>query len=209
MSSGKVTVALVVCLLVAATAAQAVPLNLVPMPPDIASGVTLISYDASTDQLTVDGHADSYLVPPDALISPPDGGVFDLDAMIDAAGNLYGGTLIIKGATTGGSGSGTFEDLLTAHLDIFGFTASPPTFEFIGTVTGGALSPDFGGVGGKVGIVVSSQDGSFPGNFEQNWESDLGGAAADTFAYVPEPASMSLLLGATLTLALRKRRSRK
>jgi hypothetical protein len=197
-----------VCLLAGSMGIQAAPLNLPQMPPDIFSGLITINYDATTDRFTADGFPFQYDLPPLYDINP---GGFDLDATIDASGTASAGTLTITGDVVGHAGPGT---LLTGALDDFGWIPDPavppqaPTFEFVYTVTGGMLAPDFGGEGMPIGVILTATSPNFPaGGFEESYSATE--AVADTFSLIPEPMSVTLLGAGALALLARRRRSRR
>lgn len=180
-------------------AASAAPLNLNLLRPDITSGFLTVTYNATSDVLSVTGPA---LTIDFDGVSPPDhaitGGTFTLSAIINASGMLTSGTLTITG-TVGAIGATS--PLLTANLTGFGFSSSPVTqiFEFTGAVTGGSQAA---GYGASVGTVLNT-GGGFPGHFNSNF-SKSGQGSADT-ARIPAPGTAAALAG-LLGLAARRRR---
>jgi hypothetical protein len=159
--------------------AQAALLNLIPETPDIASSFLDISYNAATNILEAQGFASSLddgVGGGGAIV----GGTFNLNAEIDAGGNLLGGIIII-GGTVGAANSGT---LLTGNLTDIGFSevvgVSDP-LEFLFEVTGGDLAGAYGGTGGT--ILTGTDFAGWLGNFAN---APFSGAS-DTFAVSPSP----------------------
>lgn len=189
-------------LLASASFAAAAPLNLTLQRPDITSGLLSVSYNATSDVLTVTGSALTIdldgIAPPDHPIT---GGTFALTANINSAGVLTSGSLTISGSI---SALGAVTPLLTANITAFGFSNSPVTqiFEFTGPVTGGSLASGPNGFGSTVGTILSL-GGGFNGSFASNF-SNSGFGAADT-ARIPAPAAGTLAL-MTGVLALGRRR---
>ncbi|NND61040.1 MAG: VPLPA-CTERM sorting domain-containing protein [Gammaproteobacteria bacterium] len=186
------------------SAAQAAPLNLVLQDsPDIISSFIDVSYDAATDSLSASGFAldINYTDTDQAAIA---GGLFQLDAVIDSAGNLLGGALTISGTVAElGYNSGT---LLTGTLDQFGAGAGDP-LEFIFTVTGGDAAALYGGFGGII-LAQTGYSGSFNSDFDNLISGIPGtGTGVADVAAVPIPAAAWLLLSAILSLgAMRRQR---
>ena len=187
--------------------------------PDIASFNIEIDYDAGTDLFTADGDPQLYTTGTDTydILSTEDA-LFDLDAVIDDSGVLQSGTLTITGNVDRSPDypSGT---LLSVNLTDFGFNEPGPSnggnvapvFEFVGVATGGVLFSEMKGKGNQVGIILTSFQDNFTGEFDVSYRNYNGVAAdgqADTFRMVPEPASLSLLLAGALTLVARRRRRR-
>ena len=185
--------------------------------PDIASFNIAIDYDAGTDQFTADGDPQLYTTGKGTYDIWP-GGLFHLDAVIDDTGVLQSGTLTITGNVDRSPDypSGT---LLSVNLTDFGFNEPGPSnggnvapvFEFVGVATGGVLFSEMKGKGNQVGIILTSFQDNFTGEFDVSYRNYNGVAAdgqADTFRMVPEPASLSLLLAGALTLVARRRRRR-
>ena len=167
---------------------QAAPLNLTLLDtPDIVSSFIDVSYSADTDTLTASGFAleldDDGSVPPEGILN----GTFNLNATIDAAGSLSGGSLTI-GGTVPTLGFNT-EPLLTGTLTEFGFPdAGGDPLEFLFTVTGGDAGDLYGGVGAVGGVIMSAT--GFGGSFDIDW-SNTGSGVADV-APVPLPAALWL-----------------
>jgi hypothetical protein len=183
--------------------AQAALLNLIPETPDIASSFLDISYNAATNILEAQGFASSLddgVGGGGAIV----GGTFNLNAEIDAGGNLLGGIIII-GGTVGAANSGT---LLTGNLTDIGFSevvgVSDP-LEFLFEVTGGDLAGAYGGTGGT--ILTGTDFAGWLGNFAN---APFSGAS-DTFTVspVPVPAAVWLFGSALLGLAGFGRHSRR
>ena len=186
-----------------AGSAQAALLNLMPDTPDITSAFINVDYNGGTDLLTASGTAlsldDDGVLPALNIV----GGSFDLNATIDAAGILSGGTISIGGTIAGiGAISGI---LLTGELTDVGFsdTGGDP-LEFLFDVTGGDLSSLYGGTGG---IILTSSG-------FQNWvdfQNFAFSGVSDTFAVspIPVPAAVWLFGSALLGLAGFGRHSRR
>ena len=202
----------VLCLACGVGPALAEPVNIPVGWPDVFSAAISINYDAGTDEFTATGYPLQYNVPPASPITP---GTFQIHATIDENGVPFGGSLLINGTTTGGSGSGVFETLLAGDLVDFGFTPDAnlgdppgaPTFQFVYDITSGALRADYGGEGSRVVIYLSSSSTAFTGRLNVNFSNDL--AVADAYAVVPEPMSLSFMVAGALALAVRRRRSAK
>jgi len=200
------------CVLVGGAVCQAEPLDLQSIRrfPDIYSPFISITYDPTTDAFSATGMAARYYTPDVFAITS---GTFQLSATIDDTGFASSGTLTIGGATTGGSGSGSFEALLTGDLLDFGFTPDAavgdppgyPRFEFLLNPTGGSLAPDFAAAGPFVGVFVNGFS-TFSGSFAEPYSNSL--ANSDTFAAVPEPVSACFMLTSALIVAFGWRRRR-
>ncbi|MHC4947274.1 MAG: hypothetical protein ACYTG1_03295 [Planctomycetota bacterium] len=186
-------------------------LNLPQFVPDTNSAQILVTYDASTDTFTADGFALSIEL--DGLLPDPDenitGGTFNLIATIDDFGVLTGGTLVIGGTIPNiGANSGT---LLTANLTAVGFlNGGGDIFDFALDVTGGDLAGLYGAFGGMV-LDAEFATGNGPG-FTGDWTADFtndffgtGFGFSDTFATVPAPSALVVILGG---LVARRRRRR-
>jgi len=193
------SVALVVGVVACSTTSLASPLNLMQSTPDITSGFITVSYNATSDVLTVTGTALSIdfngTPPPDNNITS---GTFTLTATINSSGMLTSGSLSIAGTIPA---LGAASPLLTANLTAFGFSDSPVTqiFEFTGTTTGGSQAA---GMGSQVGTILNL-GGGFSGSFASNFANG-GFGSADTFR-IPTPGA-SLLLGAASLIGLSRRR---
>lgn len=175
------------------------PLNLSPSPPDIVSSFINVSYDATSDILTASGFALELNVPPTETIA---GGTFDLTANINDLGDAFGGTLDIGGTIAGlGFNSGT---LLTGTLSAFGGATGSDTLEFLFDVTGGDAAGLFGDTAGVILNNVGSTN--LPADFASNFSGPVFGSTADTFAQVPEPGTLGLLLAGGGLLGLSRRR---
>lgn len=194
------TVALAVGVAVSSTTALGSPLNLVQSTPDITSGFITVSYNATSDVLTVTGTALSIdfngTPPPDNTITS---GTFTLTATINSSGMLTSGSLIIAGTIPA---LGAASPLLTANLTAFGFSDSPVTqvFEFTGTTTGGSQAA---GMGSQVGTILNL-GGGFGGSFANNF-ANSGFGNADTFR-IPAPGAGMLISAAGLIGLSRRRR---
>lgn len=130
---------------------------------------------------------------------------FNLQAIIANNGNDVSGSITIKASTS--------TTLLTGTLLDFDFLSGPgvATFNFLFTTDGGDLADEFGGVGSRFGVILSSSNGdglgpvSFAANFNNN-----GAAESDTFAVAPEPATLAMwgcfVVGAAVRYRSRTRR---
>lgn len=124
-------------------------------------------------------------------------GSFSLSAIIGNNGVLQSGSLTISGAIDELSIPAGV--LLSGNITAFGFQGSsspnPDEFEFLFSVTGGALAADYGLVGGT---LLHPGDTSFNGSFLVNFSND-GNGLADTRA-IPEPSSVLLVVMSLLGL---------
>lgn len=191
--------------------AFAAPLNLVKKFPDLTSGFIKVTYDGA-GAFVAGGTSTAFdldgVPPPDHNISA--GGTpskrWELNmTLTPATGALVSGTLNVTGTIPAlGANSGT---LLTANLSAFGFpTGGGRIFEWLFTITGGDLAPQYGGLNRTGGIILDATPGTgavaFTGSFTQafqNTTGTVGGGSADSF-FVPEPASTGLLLISGFTL---------
>lgn len=164
--------------------------------PDIVSGFISVKYDAAADSLSASGFA--FGLTTDSGFERISGGLYLLDANIDGAGNLVGGTIEIQGTVASlGYNSGT---LLTGVFTDFGFAPDGDPLEFLFEVTGGDAAPLYGGLGG----VILGFSG-FSGNFHDNFSN--GGNGVSDVAAIPVPAAIWLMLTALAGLAgMRKTR---
>ena len=187
--------------------AMAAPLGLtLADTPDIVSGFIDVNYDAGSNALSADGFALQLDAPGINAIA---GGLFDLDAVIDNAGNLVGGSFSIFGTIAGlGFNSGT---LLTGNLTAFGFPdAGGNPLEFLFTVTGGDAAALFGADGG----MILGQTG-FGGDWGSDFDNLISGipgtgqGSADTAAMpASEPGILFLqALGLAMLFLARRRRT--
>lgn len=211
MAQPRLACFVIVCILAGAVVSHGAPLDLIPLRPDITSGLIDIEYIASSGAFTADGLPFMYYGPPlpDGAITP---GFFDLDATISASGVASSGSLLITGTTLGGSGTGVFGDLLTGDLLDFGFapdgSSGAPIFEFLFAVTGGQLESDFDVLGATIGVILTSGDTSFPGGFGADYSLNSHDfATSNTFIPMPEPASVFLTLVGLAGIVIRKRRA--
>jgi len=190
--------------------ALAVPLDLILLLPDVASGTIDVTHVAGTDAFSATGFAlelDDDGVLPNIQLDAPGG--FSISALIDDAGVLTSGSLSITGTIASeGYVSGT---LLTGDLTNFGWAgdAAGMIFEFEFDVTGGDLAPSYAGAPG--GVILGTTLNSF-GGFGSDFDNLIigipgtGAGTSDT-APIPEPGT-ALLLGLGL-LALARTRARR
>jgi hypothetical protein len=180
----------VLALAAGVSSAVAAPLNLSPLPPDVASGFIVINYNASSMVFTATGFTQNISLPGPS--SQPAGlREFSLSAVIDNAGNATSGTLLVK-TDFGSNDSVAFQ---SASLTAFGFGAFNK-FEFVFSQAAGNLAA----VGSEIGTILVSPSLSFPGNvpsFAQSFTNDpfglgFGDGNADTFL-IPAPGALALL----------------
>jgi hypothetical protein len=191
----------VITVLAVGAGVQAAPLDLTLYAPDVSSGFVSVSYDASAEAFSVSGYAFTLdfdgLAPPDEDII---GGTFDISLPVDSSGTITPGvgSLAIEGSVQSSGPS-----LLLGDILAFGFLDDGgEIFEFLFTVTGGDLAGSFDPT---VGVILDAGDSGFPGNFQSNFFNS-GFGVSDT-ANIPEPATLSLLLGGlVLTVSHRRRR---
>lgn len=183
------------CLLALTVNAEAAPLDLTLLDsPDIASFFIETTYNASTDQLMATGFALSFDAGAESVFGIANG-LYTLEATINEAGELQGGTVTIHGTIAAlGYTSGT---LLEGTLVDFGFSATDP-MEFIFTPMGGDLALEYGDFGG----IIMGQTG-FNGSFSHNFGN--GTAVADVAA-IPVPAAVWLMMSALAGLISIRRR---
>lgn len=174
--------------------------------PDLLSGnlATSLTVAFSNGVFTVAGDTSDY--------TPPDGsgpfsvtvttggfspGSFSLSAIIGTNGVLQSGSLSISGAID--DLSITDGVLLSGNITAFGYQGNsspiPDEFDFLFTVTGGALAADYGPVGG---VLLHPGNTSFNGSFQASFSND-GNGVADTRA-IPEPSSVLLVVMSLLGL---------
>lgn len=212
------------------TVSQAALLNIAPPPSpiprtDIYANFADVIYTASSDRflalagsVSIDydnvGSPDYDLVD-DGVSQIPD---FRLDIRVNDSGTLTGGApggpdLVITGAIDfDGSGDmnggESFDTLLTGDVLAFGYQGTSPfrVFDFIFSVTGGTQAASFGGLGAQVGVILDAVNYTTPftGSFNSNFNGG-GLGNADTFAPVPEPSTLLLLVtGVGMTLLVRR-----
>jgi hypothetical protein len=174
-------------------AASATPLNLVlPQAPDILSQFVDLAYDADTDFLSASGIALQLLIVPGDARDILDG-TFEIGFQTDGS-SVVGGAgddLRITGDIPSLGVSGT---LLTGRIAEFGSSAiGPGVFEFLFSVTGGALADSFF-LPGIAGVILGAGPGStFTGSFDVDFSTQgMQTGSADT-APIPEPTTLVLL----------------
>jgi hypothetical protein len=190
-----------------AAVANATPLNLNLLLPDLLSSTIDVTYNATSDAFSASGFSlelDDDGVLPNVQLDAP--GLFVIGATIDASENLQaGGTLSITGKITSlGYVSGT---LLTGNLTDFGFAgdAAGIVFEFTFAVSGGDLASSYAGQPG--GVILSTALNSFSG-FGSDFDnlffgiSGTGSGISDT-APIPEPSTGLLVLSGLALLGSR------
>jgi hypothetical protein len=147
----------------------------------------MLNYDSGTGLLSIDATPIFYQDPvPDIFVFSA-GGTVSIDIEVDSTGALVGGILGDDLVVTGDvdTYSGT---LLTADVSQFGFFDSGGTsdsYDFLFTITGGALASVFGGTGADLAVVVDSEQSNFSGVFT----SDFSGEAKGTMGPPTVPPS--------------------
>ncbi len=198
----KIKMTTVLALAAGVSSAFAAPLNLSPLPPDVASGFIVINYNASSMVFSATGFTQNISLPGPS--SQPAGlRQFSLTAVIDNAGNASSGTLLVK-TDFGSPDSVAFQ---SASLTAFGF-GTFNKFEFVFSQAAGNLAA----VGSDIGTILVSPSLQFAGNvpsFAQSFTNDPFGAGfgdgnADTFL-IPAPGALALL-GMGGLVATRRRR---
>ncbi|REJ69318.1 MAG: PEP-CTERM sorting domain-containing protein [Planctomycetota bacterium] len=211
---------LALTLVLSSGVAQAAPLNMIPLPPDVTSSFLSVSYDATTRVFTATGFATTVdldgLAPPDYAIDGGFGG-YSLTAVIDNDRKATGTITITGTVAAAGFNSGT---LLTGDVNIWGFLdGGGEIFEFGFGVTGGDLAPLFPqGTYVRGGTIISAVNSGFDGVGvgpstppSNSFANDGFSGFSDTFA-VPEPstyAMMGLGAAALIGLGIRRRRQRR
>ncbi len=154
-----------------------------------------VSYDAATDTFDLDADPIFFR---NSAADPPifvtGAGDFKISIQVDSSGNLIGGTpgddLILTGdVDVDGDTVIDFSGvLLTGEVNAFGFLDSGgPTddYDFQFSVTGGLMAGFY--AGGDIGVVTSSENSNFTGNFNV----DFTGEAKGTLGLVvPPPTAM-------------------
>ena len=198
---------------------QAAPLDLVLNDaPDFVVSFMDVVYDAGTDLLIADGFVFQLDTTNDdnAADDLANGKIdvnatFDLDAVIDDAGNLSSGSVLIEG-TIPDLGINTETVLLEGELTNFGFSEVAGMFEFLFNVGTSAAAVGFGPIGGIILSDSSLANPNFTSNFNNNFGiPGFGQATGDVASFGPttqasEPASLALLLGGSVLLAATARR---
>ncbi|MCX5692009.1 MAG: hypothetical protein NTV94_19805, partial [Planctomycetota bacterium] len=169
--------------------AVAGPLNLSPLPPDVASGFILITYNASTFEFAARGVTQNIALP-GGIQEPAGLHEFTLLATIDNAGNALGGSLMVRTDHNSPDSIAFSSSSLTA----FGFGATNK-FEFIFSQSVGNLAS----AGTSIGTILVSPLLSFPNgvpDFSASFNNEIfpgfGDGNADTFV-IPAPSSLALV----------------
>lgn len=199
-------------LLAFSRSASATPLNLALKPePDIFSAFLDVAYTSASGAFVANGYAVN-LTSGGATI-PISGGSFFLEATIDAAGILSGGSLTIAGTLAGYA-----SPLITGDIALFGFDDTPGNepdpFEFLIDTTGGDLAGLFGPTFGVIltlnsPLLTDPAGGTNPAGgtvFGNDFASTSYAGVAD-IAPIPEPSSSVLALvgGFVVMQQLRRR----
>lgn len=191
--------------------ALAIPLSIVPSPPDMSFGAVSVNYDHLADTLTVTGFATNFIDENGVSHSPTDGTTLTtlaMTAIIDSTGVLVSGSLSIEGVIPS-LGITTSSLLLMADLTLFG-DVNPldlDTFNFLASATGGLLAgPHYGA---EVGVILNGT-GTFNNNWAENFGQAFGGTADITTpsSVVSVSATWPLLGVGLLGIALARRRCR-
>ena len=191
---------------------RAAPLNFTSGPPVFMASSLSVNYTPGSNIFSVVGLTTDYVGGSAPLVY---WGSYSLTAFINESGFLNFGYLTISGDIGNG-----METLLSGTLKTglggtaFGFQDPPggDIFEFLFTVTGGdpVIVTDFGGLGsGNHGVILNAffENGGTPfnGSWTGFFRNDGHSGVSDTFAQVPEPAVLSLLLiCASLRMAVRR-----
>lgn len=200
---------LIIGVVIAAACGRSADASFIPLDlrnaPDILSGFIDVSYDAPSNEFSVEGFAlrlNDGQGPAHNIAN----GSFAITATIDETGTAVGGTLDIGGGVAGFGPS-----LLTASFIGFGFDPGGGTLlELLFEVTGGDLAPDYGGAGALVGVILDMVGGGYSGDFTRSFDNLISGTAgtgrgvSDTAPLIPGPPVAALLLLG----GLRRRRSR-
>jgi len=186
--------------------------------PDLTGEFMAVTYNHTTDAFYASGLTSDYNT------SGGDVGVTTLDsyilsATISNSGNLTVGTLTINGGVGGGPDE---TPLLYCNLTTgpagtaFGYgDGGGEIFQFLFKVSSGYLANAFGGSGANGGIILSvpwdsshgdvafNNSTAFNSNFNNSYSAN---GVINSFAPVPEPSSISLVLvGGVLCLVARRR----
>jgi len=169
----------------AGTTAQAAPLNLNLLTPDITVNYINTNYDAVTDLFTTTYSIPSTLSMDGSTQNTIAGGTMTFTAEIATGGILNSGSFSIGGTVASlGFNSGT---LLTGDLIDFGFLNSSQTLEFLFNPTGGDLASSYTFGSGQGGIIlaISGYNGD---DFNSSFSTSAYNGIADV-APVPVPAA--------------------
>jgi|GEM_PF-2152560 len=148
------------------------------------------SYNAATDVFTVDANpiaARFAFNDPPRLVVPtgqPATETVSINIVVDDSGALIGGVpgddLIVMGEVdSDGNGSVDYDGvLLTGEITDFGFAAhvgggATSRFDFKFSLTGGSMAPLFDG--GSIGVVLTSENSSFDGDFSVDFRGNAKG----------------------------------
>ncbi len=180
---------------------------------------TIISYDAATNQFTglFEGSDFKHFVnSSDVDLAPDFSGTFTLNATIDQAGHLFGGTVNWVGGGSGiASGTTLLEGNLTDFLYLHGGDPSFPglpasqlssTFNFIIDVTYANTALNFSD---QLELQLYFAPPSYDKPFESSFTKDTSYTGQDLLSInstqVPEPPSVALLaLGLASLLFVRR-----
>lgn len=172
-----------------------------------------LDYDATTDLLSIDATPLVYKDPSDTIFFFAAGGTVNIDIMVDFTGSLTGGVigddLLVTGDVDTYSGT-----LLTAEVSQFGYFDSGGTtdsFDFLFSITGGALASEFGGTGADLAVRLSSEQSDFTGDFSVDFSGEAKGSMGPP-PYPPEivpvPAAVWLFGSGLLGLLVVARKTR-
>jgi hypothetical protein len=195
----------------AATAANAMPLNLnkySPFVPDIFSSYIDVTYTSATKSLVATGYPITFTPNGVAVYDFSDTASdwwFQITATVDGNGKASGGSIDVHGDVMGLSG-----EMLAGTLADFGYWETTDRLEFIFTPTSGDLASYY-----PLGIEVILNHAGYKVSkgFKEDFANSIGEGSADAYAAVPEPVTamslMSGLLAAGAYVIRRVRRPRR
>lgn len=172
--------------------------QLTQLPLEFYNSTGVVNYDAATESLDVSATPTSVFLPTGARVVNAGHGDFQIHARISNTGQLLGGVegddLIIRGSSDL-DGNGSIDpvtetgDLLLGEITAFGFleTGGPTDqYDYKFVVTGGLLAPMFAGK--DIGVVMTSENSTFTGDFSVNF----GGKAKGTAGPIAAPLLSSI-----------------
>ncbi len=122
----------------------------------------------------------------------------ELTPDLDASGQIIGSREVLFWGTVPNLMISTPSPLLIGELNAFGFAAFSP-FEFTFTITGGELSPRFGGMGTQGGIIIPAI--GFNGSLSDDYTNyNLTTFDVGLISSVPIPSAILLLFSGVLAM---------